>query len=130
MAGLALCACRPAADVAAWRESGEAGCSLEAQGCAAIFAAAQLNRAEVVQEVISRAGMAVLRQRTSRGSTPLFVACVKGHVEFVQVLLGFHADPAAQDHRGWTCMHTAAYHGHASIVRMLLSHMSEEDEKN
>ncbi|CAE7204087.1 ANKRD50 [Symbiodinium sp. CCMP2592] len=65
------------------------------------------------------------------GSTALFAAAQKGHVEIVGKLLDAGADKsimsfAAKD-AGRTCLMVAAESGHADVVRMLLE--SEEDTK-
>ncbi|XP_063073009.1 ankyrin repeat and SOCS box protein 3 isoform X2 [Engraulis encrasicolus] len=51
---------------------------------------------------------------------PLFAAVDGGHQEVVEVLLQHGAEANGQRNvSGWSCLHQAAYRGHADIVRML-----------
>jgi ankyrin repeat protein/uncharacterized glyoxalase superfamily protein PhnB len=56
-----------------------------------------------------------------------FGACVRGEVETLKRLLAgdpslAHAADSRAQHAGWTGLHSAARHGHAGAVRVLLEH--------
>lgn len=53
------------------------------------------------------------------GWTPLFVACVDGHLPVVEVLVGAGANVWHADLSGWTAMEHAALRGHMDIVERL-----------
>lgn len=61
----------------------------------------------------------LLNQGGNLDTTPLMLACKYGHAEAVRTLLQHGADPQLSDRRGNnTCLHTAAYAGHASVIRV------------
>ena len=53
------------------------------------------------------------------GWTPLFVACVDGHFNMVQLLVDAGADPSLADASGWTAREHAAFRGNIDIARAL-----------
>ena len=53
------------------------------------------------------------------GWTPLFVACVEGHLGIVQHLLSAGAQPDGFDMSGWTAKEHAALRGHLKVARCL-----------
>ncbi len=62
----------------------------------------------------------VLNQRTHRGTTPLMVACEKGHAAIVDMLLEAGANPLELDaYNCRTCLHYAAINGRASCIELL-----------
>ena len=56
------------------------------------------------------------------GWTPLFIACVDGHVEIVDLLIEAGADLLKFDISGWTPKEHAALRGHLAIARRLAEH--------
>lgn len=52
--------------------------------------------------------------------TPLHLACKKGSLECIELLLKKGADIMAQDNRLWTPLHYASYNGHPKAVNFLL----------
>ncbi|KAI9774276.1 MAG: Glycerophosphocholine phosphodiesterase [Geoglossum simile] len=58
--------------------------------------------------------------------TPLFIACVDGHLGVVEVLIGAGADLDTPDLSGWTAKEHAALRGHIDIARRLADLMTPE----
>ena len=54
------------------------------------------------------------------GWTPLFWACMEGHVNIAQMLIKRGADPSGLDNGKATCLHYAAMEGHIEVVRLLI----------
>jgi ankyrin repeat protein len=52
---------------------------------------------------------------------PLQEAASHGHLEIVDYLLKYGADPARKNDRGWTALHAAAFGGNPDVVRNLLA---------
>src|SRR6266851_1615961 len=63
-------------------------------------------------------------------STALHLACRRGHVEVVCVLLDGGADAEALDKRKSTPLHVVSQGGHAELVRVLLDHGVDTKPKN
>ena len=53
------------------------------------------------------------------GWTPLFVACMDGHLGVAELLINAGADLTKCDTSGWTCAEHAALRGHLKIARRL-----------
>ena len=62
--------------------------------------------------------------------TPLFSATVAGNVLAVEVLLQYGANPAAQDIRGWTPIHYAAYFNRPRCLRRLITQLKRGSVKD
>jgi ankyrin repeat protein/L-ascorbate metabolism protein UlaG (beta-lactamase superfamily) len=70
---------------------------------------------------------ALLESRNTDGSTPLHIACIKGHLELVRYLLEAGADPLAGDNENSTPLHVAAVGGNTGIARLLLDRNIDVD---
>jgi len=58
---------------------------------------------------------------TSERLSPLTIACAKGHVEVVSLLLSSGADPdCGRTKDGGTALHWASTHGHLHLVKQLI----------
>jgi len=57
------------------------------------------------------------------------LACKKGALEAVALLLAFGTDIYAQDSRQWTPLHYAAYNGFPKVVKKLLTWEADRDPK-
>lgn len=55
----------------------------------------------------------------SFGWTPLFIACVDGHIEIVRILIAARASLERLDTSGWTAKEHAALRGHMDIAELL-----------
>jgi ankyrin repeat protein len=65
------------------------------------------------------------------GWTPLFVACLRGHVQVVKELVDHRADlEANNNYKGDTPLHCASQHAHLPVVKALLSRGANIEAKN
>mmetsp|Transcript_12839 Transcript_12839/g.16545 ORF Transcript_12839/g.16545 Transcript_12839/m.16545 type:complete len:171 (-) Transcript_12839:361-873(-) len=64
------------------------------------------------------------------GSTPLILACLKGHTDIVKVLLDNYADFNVQGPKDWSPLHCATFYGHIETANLLLIHGSRIDVEN
>ena len=56
---------------------------------------------------------------SSFGWTPLFIACVDGHIDIVKILIAANANLERLDTSGWTAKEHAALRGHMDIAKVL-----------
>jgi glycerophosphodiester phosphodiesterase len=56
---------------------------------------------------------------TIYGWTPLFIACVEGHLPIVELLLRGGANQEICDHSGWRAIEHAAFRGHMQVAERL-----------
>jgi glycerophosphodiester phosphodiesterase len=103
----------------------EAGVDLnyqDDQGESAIHIAARFNHAACARVLITGSGSQRANiELTERafGWTPLFLSCVDGHLEMVEILVAAGANLDKVDTSGWTAKEHAALRGHANIWRAL-----------
>lgn len=64
--------------------------------------------------------LGVVGGRAKRDQTPLMVACYRGRVEAVQVLLAAGARLDARACDGATALHAAVHQGHVDVVALLV----------
>ncbi|KAF5558563.1 ankyrin repeat-containing protein [Fusarium mexicanum] len=64
------------------------------------------------------------------GNTPLSKAAGRGHVQAIEKLLEFNADPSLVSKRGFTPLSRAAQNGHALAVRKLLDSNADPNQEN
>ncbi|KAF5254452.1 hypothetical protein FANTH_710 [Fusarium anthophilum] len=64
------------------------------------------------------------------GNTPLSKAAGRGHVQAIEKLLEFNADPSLMSKRGFTPLSRAAQNGHALAVRKLLDTNADPNQEN
>ena len=103
----------------------DAGVDLNFQddhGETALHVAARFGHTECADMLIKGSGThkadLELREKTF-GWTPLFIACVDGHLGVADLLVNAGADLARCDTSGWTCTEHAALRGHMKIARRL-----------
>lgn len=90
-------------------------------GETALYVASQYGFDDIVRTLLDAGGAetALEIHETSRRWTPLFIACVEGHLPVTQLLLAAGADPLRLDRFGWTAKEHAAYRGHLSLAQLL-----------
>ncbi len=66
----------------------------------------------------------------SYGWTPLFVACVDGHLPIVELLIEHGADLERLDSSGWNAKEHAALRGHINIAKKLDAFMPEPESES
>lgn len=90
-------------------------------GETALYVASHYGYHEIVDTLLDAESTetAVEIYETSRRWTPLFIACVQGHLPVTQLLLAAGADPLRIDRFGWTAKEHAAYRGHLSLAKLL-----------
>lgn len=93
------------------------------RGETALYVAAQIGREDYVEILLKAASdkNAIDICETVNGWTPLFIACAKGHLAVVKLLLQAGASQTILDHRGWTAKEHAAFRGHLAVAGMLES---------
>ena len=87
-------------------------CAINDQGMTVIHLAAFLGSLPILKELLSRSSSSsdrdlkrILNQGDRRNQTPLFYACVEGHVNMTVKLLEEGADPYHLDNDRQTCLH-------------------------
>ena len=105
------------------------------QGETALHIAARFGHTECARILLEehdlqKADMEVAEK--SFGWTPLFIACVDGHIEIVRTLIEANANLEKLDTSGWTAKEHAALRGHIDIAKLLadvtaLSSLSDMD---
>ncbi|KAL8911754.1 MAG: hypothetical protein Q9171_003146 [Xanthocarpia ochracea] len=90
-------------------------------GETALYVASQYGYNDIVSTLLDAEGAktALDIYETSRRWTPLFIACVEGHLHVTQLLLAAGADPLRLDRFGWTAKEHAAYRGHLGLAKLL-----------
>ncbi|KAL9038736.1 MAG: hypothetical protein Q9214_005163 [Letrouitia sp. 1 TL-2023] len=90
-------------------------------GETALYVASQYGYDEIVSTLLDAksAKIAVEIYETSRRWTPLFIACVEGHLLVTQLLLAAGADSLRVDRFGWSAKEHAAYRGYLSLAKLL-----------
>ena len=63
---------------------------------------------------------------TVNGWTPLFIACISGHLLIVKLLLEAGAKQGMCDLAGWTEKEHAVYRGHMKVAEMLAAHEARD----
>ena len=93
------------------------------QGESALHVAARSGHTQCAESIIKgtsyQKANLELTEKTY-GWTPLFVACVDGHLGIVELLIDAGVDLAKSDFSGWTCTEHATLRGHLDISRILV----------
>lgn len=104
--------------------------SQDEQGDTALHVAARFGHLECAKLLIAGSDLQKanieLCEKTY-GWTPLFIACVDGHLQIVELLVESGADLDRLDSSGWNAKEHAALRGHVDIAQRLDSVMPELD---
>ncbi|KAL8715009.1 MAG: hypothetical protein Q9220_000966 [cf. Caloplaca sp. 1 TL-2023] len=89
-------------------------------GETALYLASQYGSEEIVRMLLDAedAHTALEICESSRRWTPLFIACVEGHLAVTRLLLATGADLLRLDRFGWTAKEHAAYRGYLSLAKL------------
>ena len=98
-------------------------------GCTALFIAAERGHNGCVEALLHH-GVAVVDKPSSRGQSPLFVACEGGHLEVARLLLFSGADCEVQDRSGFTSFMAACENGHLELAQLLIDWGADPDHTN
>ena len=96
---------------------------------AALYSASQDGREDIVKALLaSTANSASLLDlaQTPEGWTPLFIACVEGHLPVVKTLLEAGARQGLCDLAGWTEKEHAVFRGHMKVAELLVAYEAGE----
>jgi glycerophosphodiester phosphodiesterase len=85
----------------------------------ALHIAARFGYTECAEILLKAPGVNPEITEKTFGWTPLFTACVDGHLSIVELLLAAGANPSKADASGWTPQEHAALRGHIDIARRL-----------
>lgn len=92
------------------------------QGETALHLAARYGHVECAEALLQGSEMQKANVELAEnvfGWTPLFVACVEGHLKIVELLVGAGANLGRADTSGWTAQEHAALRGHIDIAAKL-----------
>ncbi|KAK3098884.1 hypothetical protein FSP39_023968 [Pinctada imbricata] len=70
------------------------------------------------------------KRHPKTGATALHVACAKGYMKVISVLLQAGADINSKDYDGWTPLHAAAHWGQEEACKVLVDNMCDMETKN
>ena len=91
----------------------------EADAAVELVDAARFHDADVVRAVLTVYPQSI-NFTDDHANSPLHMAAANGHVDLVELLLRFGADPSRKNEKGNTPLHWAAANGHQSVVDVLL----------
>ncbi|WPH04590.1 glycerophosphodiester phosphodiesterase gde1 [Acrodontium crateriforme] len=94
----------------------------DVQGETALHIAARWGHVECARVLLATSGPQAVKMELAEntyGWTPLFTACVDGHLNIVELLITKGAEISAKDWSGWTPQEHASLRGHLDIARRL-----------
>ncbi|KAI3579751.1 ankyrin repeat-containing domain protein, partial [Fusarium oxysporum f. sp. albedinis] len=66
-----------------------------------------------------------VNETSTLGRSPLGIACTKGFIEVVDLILQNRADITVADNNGWTPVMAASLNGHVEVVKLLLKNKAD-----
>ena len=83
-----------------------------------LFVACESGDVVEVQRLLNGLDKLSLSERDDHGCTPLHIACARGNIEVVKLLLDLGANFEWKDYNGTTCLHYACAYGQVDVVKM------------
>jgi len=90
-----------------------------------IFTAAETNNHKRIKELLD-SGQDVNEQDWDRGATPLHLACAKGNLETIELLIDYGANVNSQNKYGRTCLHHLILNRYDNIAIWLIKHCNAD----
>ncbi|KAI9750458.1 MAG: hypothetical protein M4579_006463 [Chaenotheca gracillima] len=94
-----------------------------------LYVAARMGREDYVTSILKIASEQKVNidiPETACGWTPLFIACVEGHLPVVELLLRAGSNETSSDYLGWTAKEHAAFRGHLPTADLLQNGTTSE----
>ncbi|KAJ4279617.1 hypothetical protein NW764_005478 [Fusarium oxysporum] len=66
-----------------------------------------------------------VNETSTLGRSPLGIACTKGFIEVVDLMLQNRADVTVTNNEGWTPLVAASFNGHVEVVKLLLENKAD-----
>jgi ankyrin repeat protein len=66
-----------------------------------------------------------VNETSTLGRSPLGIACAKGFIDVVDLMLQNRADITVANNNGWTPVYMASWNGHAEVVKLLLENKAD-----
>lgn len=84
----------------------------------------------LVVKAILTANASAVNLKNDAGDTPLHLACIRGHIDVVKVLIAAGADTNAKTPDGWSPLHWAAFKGYMEIAGILIKNKADLNATN
>ena len=92
----------------------------DGRGWNVLHLAASQGRCELIDEVHKKYPAGEIDSQDTDGKSALMIAAENGHLESLELLRGYGADPGVLDNEGRTALHLAATSSHTHVVHSLL----------
>ncbi len=89
------------------------------RGYSPLFVAAQHSSLRIVKDLVSNSNINVNMRNGPRDWTAAMIACEKGALKTLEVLIEGSADPTFTDKHGQSALHIATFNGRTEIIRYL-----------
>ncbi|KAL9642674.1 hypothetical protein ABK040_009753 [Willaertia magna] len=113
-------------------EKGAKVTHLNYKGVSCLHIACRDDNEQMVKLLLANGGQQIINERTKEENktTPLLIACEKGSIKIVNLLLEYFAPVDIVNYEGQTPLHIAAKNGNFEIVKLLLSNNADKNKKD